>query len=63
MEKRHENAIKHNDETVYVNEHEKYMKHGEKKRFMAAVRKQMEIEIKIHELYVIVKDRVERCGG
>ncbi len=63
MEERHKNAITHSDELFYIREHQKKMNHGESRRYWAAVRKQMELEIKVHELYVIVKDRVERCGG
>jgi hypothetical protein len=35
----------------------------EAKRYWSAVRKSLEIDIKMHELYVLVKDRVERYGG
>lgn len=62
MEDRHKNAIRHNDEMVFLNVHRKHMNHGEEKRFLSCVRKELEIGIKIHELYIVVKDRVERHG-
>ena len=61
--KRHENVIQHHEEMLYMKDHERTMKPGEKRRYWAAVRKQLEIDIKMHELYVLVKDRVERYGG
>lgn len=60
---RHESAIQHHEEMLYMHDHERVMKPGEKRRYWAAVRKQLEIDIKMHELYVLVKDRVERYGG
>lgn len=60
---RHESAIQHHEEMLYMHDHEKTMKPGEKRRYWAAVRKQLEIDIKMHELYVVIKDRVERYGG
>ena len=48
---------------LYMKDHGKTMKPGEKRRYWAAVRKSLEIDIKMHELYVLVKDRVERYGG
>ena len=59
----HDSAIKHHEEMLFIKEHQKTMKPGEAKRYWAAVRKQLEIDIKMHELYVLVKDRVERYGG
>jgi hypothetical protein len=46
-----------------MHDHEKTMKPGEKRRYWAAVRKSLEIDIKMHELYVVIKDRVEGYGG
>lgn len=60
---RHESAIQHHEEMLYMKDHEKTMKPGEKRRYWAAVRKSIEIDIKMHELYVVIKDRVERYGG
>ena len=60
---RHESAIRHHEEMLYMKDHERTMKPGEKRRYWAAVRKQLEIDIKMHELYVVIKDRVERYGG
>lgn len=61
--KRHESVIQHHEEMLYMKDHEKTMKLGEKRRYWAAVRKTLEIDIKMHELYVVIKDRVERYGG
>ena len=61
--KRHESAIQHHEEMLYMHDHEKAMKPGEKRRYWSAVRRQLEIDIKMHELYVVIKDRVERYGG
>ena len=63
MDSRHESAIKHSDEMFFMKEHQKHMKPGEARRFWSAVRKSLEIDIKMHELYVVIKDRVERYGG
>lgn len=60
---RHESVIQHHEEMLYMKDHEKTMKPGEKRRYWAAVRKTLEIDIKMHELYVVIKDRVERYGG
>lgn len=60
---RHESVIQHHEEMLYMKYHEKRMKPGEKRRYWAAVRKSLEIDIKMHELYVVIKDRVERYGG
>lgn len=60
---KHESAIRHHEEMLYIHDHEKTLKPGEKRRYWAAVRRRLEIEIKMHELYVLVKDRVERYGG
>lgn len=60
---RHESVIQHHEEMLYMKDHEKRMKPGEKRRYWAAVRKTIEIDIKMHELYVVIKDRVERYGG
>ncbi len=60
---KHESAIRHHDEMLYIHEHQKVLKPGEKRGYFSAVRRQLEIEIKMHELYVLVKDRVERYGG
>ena len=60
---RHESVIQHHEEMLYMKEHKKTMKPGEQRRYWAAVRKQLEIDIKMHELYVVIKDRVERYGG
>ena len=62
VEDRHKNAMRHNDEMVFLNENRKHMNNGEERRFLAYVRKELEIGIKVHELYIVVKDRVERCG-
>ena len=62
MEDRHKNAIRHNDEMVFLNVHRKHMNNGEERRFLSYVRKELEIGIKVHELYIVVKDRVERTG-
>ena len=53
---------KHHDEMLFLRENQKRMKPGEARRYWAAVRKELEIDIKMHELYVLVKDRVERYG-
>lgn len=63
MDSRHETAIKHSDEMFFLHEHQKKMKPGEARRFWSAVRKTLEIDIKMHELYVVVKDRVDRYGA
>ena len=62
MDSRHESAIKHSDEMFFMKEHQKHMKPGEARRFWSAVRKSLEIDIKMHELYVVRKVRVERIG-
>ena len=59
---RHKNAIRKNDETVYVQENEKHLKAEEKEKYWQAVRAILEADIEIHELYILVKDRLERCG-
>ena len=51
---------KHHDEMLFLRENQKRMKPGETRRYWSAVRKELEIDIKMHELYVLVKDRVER---
>ncbi len=62
MDSRHESAIKHTDEMFFIKEHSKHLRPMESKRYWSAVRKSLEIDIKMHELYVLVKDRVERIG-
>ena len=62
MDVRHESAIKHTDEMFFIKEHSKNLRPMEAKRYWSAVRKSLEIDIKMHELYVLVKDRVERYG-
>ena len=59
---RHKNVIRNNDEAVYVKENEKHLKEEEKAKYWQAVRATLEADIEIHELYILVKDRVERCG-
>ena len=63
MDSRHESAIKHTDEMFFIKEHSKHLRPMEAKRYWSAVRKSLEIDIKMHELFVLVKDRVERYGG
>jgi hypothetical protein len=53
---------KHHDEMLFLRENQKRMKPGEARRYWSAVRKSLEIDIKMHELYVLVKDRVDRYG-
>ena len=62
MDSRHESAIKHTDEMFFIKEHSKHLRPMESKRYWSAVRKSLEIDIKMHELYVLIKDRVERIG-
>ena len=62
MERINRNALTHINEMRFLNENRKHMNHGEEKRSLAYVRKELEIETKAHELYVVVKDRAERCG-
>ena len=62
MINRHKNAIRKNDEIVYVCENEKHLKEKEKAKYWENVHAILDAEIEIHELYILVKDRVERCG-
>ena len=55
-------ADNHHEEMTFIRENQKVMKPGESRRYWAAVRKELEIDIKMHELFVLVKDRVERYG-
>lgn len=62
MDDKHDNAIKHHEEMLFLQEHQKKMKPREAKSFWSAVRKTLEMEIRMHELYIVIKDRVERYG-
>lgn len=59
---RHKNAIRQNDEFVYVSDNAKHLTPEEKTKFWQAVRVMLDAEIQIHELYILVNDRVKRCG-
>ena len=60
MDERH---ITHHEEMMFLKENQKRMKPREAKSYWSVVRKELENDIKMHELYVLVKDRVERYGG
>lgn len=64
MNGEHDSAIRHHEEMLFLHEHHhKHMNQRELRSYWSAVRKEIEIDIKMHELYVVVKDRVERLGG
>jgi len=61
---KHESAIRHHEEMLFLHKHyEKHMNGREQKSFWKVVRNEINNDIKMHELYIVVKDRVERLGG
>ena len=58
----HDSAIRHHEEMLFLNKHQNKMKPKEARSYWVAVRKELETDIRMHELYVLVKDRVERYG-
>ena len=63
MSNEHESAIRHHTEMLYLHDHyEKHMNGREKKSYWKVVREELLNDMRMHELYVVVKDRVERRG-
>jgi len=63
MEGKHDSVIRHHEEMLFLHKnYEKYMNRREQKSFWSAVRKELETDMKMHELYIVVKDRVERLN-